>query len=221
VPISTKYRAIFVHVPKNAGTAVLQALDMAMDEGHVPWWKYEQIDPRKWRTYFKFAIARDPWERTVSNYVYARMERSYWHSPDGSTPYRIHPDYETVRELSFAQCIEQIPKLRHPGWRSQCSFICNAAGATMMDFLCRHERLDEDMAYVCRKLGIQRKLSKVNVSEKAGGWRSFYNAQTIEAVRRLYAADIELLGYGPPELALHQLEQAEEVQPGHVSATGA
>ncbi len=219
MPISTKYRAIFVHVPKNAGTAVLHALDMSKNEGHVPWWKYEQIDPRKWRTYFKFAIVRNPWERAVSNYVYARMQRSYWHSPDGSTPYKMHPDYETVQGLSFAQCIAQFSKLRHPGWRPQSSFICNAAGVNMMDFLCRHEQLDQDITYVCRKLGIKRELAKVNVSEKSGDWRSFYDPGTVEAVRRLYAEDIEQFGYQFPDSGPDQPVQAE-VQCSHGPATG-
>jgi chondroitin 4-sulfotransferase 11 len=196
MPISAKQRAIFVHIPKNAGTAVLHALGMGKNEGHVPWFTYERMDPRKWRKYFKFAIVRNPWERVVSNYLYARMQRSYWHSPDGSTPYKVHPDYETVKALSFAECIEKIPNLRHPGWRSQSYFVCNAAGVNMMDFLCRHERLEEDMAYVYRTLGVRAKLEQVNVTEKTSAdWRSFYDEATVAAVRRLYAEDVEQFGY--------------------------
>ncbi len=196
MPICTKYRAIFVHVPKNAGTAVLQALEMGKNEGHVPWFKYENMDPRRWRRYFKFAIVRNPWERVVSNYLYARMERSYWHSPDGTTPYKTHPDHETLRGLSFAECVERIPTLRHAGWRPQSYFVCNAAGVNMMDYVCRHERLDQDIAHVCQVLGIRRQLERVNVTEKkSSDWKGFYDGATVEAVRQLYAQDIQEFGY--------------------------
>src|SRR5581483_2147706 len=206
MPISIKFRAIFVHIPKNAGTSVLHALEMGKNEGHVPWFEYEQMDPRRWRRYFKFAIVRNPWERVVSNYLYAQMERSYWHSSDGSTPYKTHPDYQAVRGLCFADCVERIPTLRHPGWRAQSYFICNAAGVNMMDYLCRHERLDQDIEHVCRVLGVKRHLKETNVTEKPStDWRSFYNEATEAAVRRLYAQDIEQFGY---EFSAGELQSA-------------
>jgi chondroitin 4-sulfotransferase 11 len=198
--MSHKLRTLFIHIPKNGGTSILQALDMPMGCGHRPWLDYNTVWPRRLYFYFKFAVVRNPWERVVSNYLYARMPRSFWHSPDGETPYGMHPDYETLRDASFQSCVELIPILKHHGWLPQSYWICNHRGKIMMDFLCRYERLAQDFAHVCRKLWIKRDLPRLNASEnKPGRWQDFYDEKTATAVGRLYAADIANFSYAFPE----------------------
>jgi hypothetical protein len=197
--ISHKLWTIFIHIPKNAGTSILQALDMGTGDGHRPWQDYKMVWPKRWYFYFKFAVVRNPWERVVSNYLYARMPRSHYHSHDGSTPFGPHPDYEILREASFETCVELIPTLKHHGWLPQSHWICGPRGKVMMNYLCRYERLAEDFAYVCRRLKIKSSLPLLNASDtNKVRWQDFYDEKTVAKVRRLYAADIETFGYQFP-----------------------
>lgn len=196
VPISNALRAIFIHIPKNAGTSVSLGLPITDTPGHSEWWRIQRADPRKWDDYFKFAVVRNPWERVVSNFRYARMERSLWHSSDGNARCGVHPDRDALRGASFRKCVEQIATLQHPGWLPQSHWVCGPGGEIMMDFLCRYERLELDFAHVCRTLGVTRKLPKFNVSAgKEADWRDFYDEETELSVRQHYAADIRLFGY--------------------------
>jgi hypothetical protein len=197
--MSHKLWALFIHIPKNAGTSILKALGMGLGDGHLPWQAYKTVWPRRWYLYFKFAVIRNPWDRVVSNYLYARMERSFHHSIDGSTPHGLHPDYETLRDASFQSCVELIPTLKHPGWLPQSEWICGPRGKMMMNYLCRYERLAQDFARVCKKLRIKAELPLLNPSENKGScWQDFYDEKTVTAVRRLYAVDIEQFGYEFP-----------------------
>jgi hypothetical protein len=194
--MSIKLRTLFVHIPKNAGTAIIRALGMPADSKHRPWTDYKTVWPWRWYFTFKFAVVRNPWDRVVSNYLYARMQKSHHHSPDGSTAYGMHPDYEALRDASFEECVEMIPTLKHLGWLPQSHWVCNPRGKLMMDYLCRYERLAEDFQHVCRKLWIKRELPVVNTSEgREKPWQDFYTEKTAAAVRKYYADDIERFGY--------------------------
>ena len=69
--ISHKYKFIFVHIPKTAGTSVKTALNTLVNpneiinvEGHEPT-KYQ---PYLSLPYTKFTIIRNPWDRAVSSW---------------------------------------------------------------------------------------------------------------------------------------------------------
>lgn len=84
MPISHTRRMVFVHVPKNAGTAITLAKGMEFQmEGHHKWTEYQScLGKEKWEEYFKFSVIRNAWDRLYSSYKYARMPKSYWHSND-------------------------------------------------------------------------------------------------------------------------------------------
>lgn len=62
-------QCIFIHIPKTAGTSVALTL-FGHGSRHVPWFRYQQANPVKYRRYFKFAFVRNPWDRLVSSYFY-------------------------------------------------------------------------------------------------------------------------------------------------------
>src|SRR5262245_10579050 len=64
-------RSIFVHVPKAAGTSVSLAL-YGMQVGHRTWREWRELNPRKFNTYFKFAVVRDPIARFASAFYFLR-----------------------------------------------------------------------------------------------------------------------------------------------------
>jgi len=74
-------RAIFIHIPKCAGTSIAHAL-----YGHSCWhWTAEDlrfINREKFDSYLKFSIVRNPWSRLFSAFSYASVDvKRYGRSP--------------------------------------------------------------------------------------------------------------------------------------------
>lgn len=152
MPISDDMKLVFIHVPKNAGTAIEKACSMRAT-GHKSWREYKQAFPREWREYRSFGVVRDPVDRFVSCYRYARMKRSYWHSsiPGDHATYGRHPDYDVAANLQFSDFVESIGsgsiRLFHPGWLPQSFWLCEE-NAIMVDAVLRYSDLSRELANV-------------------------------------------------------------------------
>ena len=103
--VSEDKKLFFVHVPKNAGTSVREALDMKT-LGHRTWKYREDHYP----DFVSFAIVRNPWDRFVSSFAYAKMEESMYHGEGKFT--RYHPDFKFLREKSFIQGVLEFIRVR-------------------------------------------------------------------------------------------------------------
>jgi hypothetical protein len=65
----------------------------------------------------------------------------------------------------------------------------------MVDLVLRYEKLDEAMALISARLGLEPiDLPRINVSQHRF-YRDYYNDETRAIVADLYATDISLLGY--------------------------
>jgi hypothetical protein len=195
--ISSQYEVVFVHIPKNAGTAIGKAL--GMDKVlHHNWRHYEQNHSNVWNSYTKFAVVRNPWDRVVSNYAYAQMEKSYYHSKDGSTRYNVHPDYELLKDKSFEECIDILAQtdltadrvsrpLKHHGWGYQYEYIYHGDDLKV-DKVFHYE----DLHYIDQWLDVH--IPVINTSDRTD-YRSYYTPKQVDIVAEKYAKDIELFGY--------------------------
>ena len=188
MPLSDARRLLFVHVPKNAGTAIVLHLRMRA-QGHRTWRTYAADFPLEWAAYTSFAIVRDPLDRFLSNVAYARMDRSHWHGRSGDAKHGPHPDFDLCTRhsaLELAEILLANPRaLRHPGWGPQWPFLTDESGHVQVAHVLRHERLADDLL----ALGID-DLPRINVSERHNELPP--SAELVALVRRIYARDYEL-----------------------------
>jgi hypothetical protein len=194
---SHKYRCIFIHVPKVAGTSIEQAFEMT-GRGHLPWYFYADGYPEYWNAYTTFTAVRNPWDRLVSAYRHAVMKNSHWHSAGGG----LHPDYELLADKSLADCLEllvhQRERLTHDAWHPQTTWVAGprSGGRVMVEHVLRYEQLAGDFAALCRQLGVEpRPLLTLNRSKRSRDYRQYFDDRTRRLVEQLYAADIETFGY--------------------------
>ena len=139
MPVSHKHKLIMVHIPKNAGTAIEKSLSME-GTGHFNWKKYARELPTEWDTHKSFSVLRNPIDRFISSYNYAKMEKSYWHSvdPNHQTVYGKHIDYDTCIKYDLNDIVEpwldgQIT-LIHPSWMTQYEWIVDG-DSVAVDYL--------------------------------------------------------------------------------------
>jgi hypothetical protein len=194
---SHKYRCIFIHVPKVAGTSIERALEMA-DRGHLPWYFYADGYPEYWNQYTSFTAVRNPWDRLVSAYRHAVMKNSHWHNQADSR----HPDYELLAGKSLADClsilISERGRLTHDAWHPQTTWVAGprSGGKVMVQHVLRYEQLDHDFDQLCRVLHADvGQLLKLNRSKRSADYRPYYTPEMSRQVEQLYASDIETFGY--------------------------
>jgi hypothetical protein len=183
------HRAIFVHIPKTAGSSVAQALSGG--SGHVPYFEYERVNPRKFKQFFKFAFVRNPWDRLVSTYFF--LKNGGVNEMDRRFAAENLSGYDT-----FAAFVE--------GWLSaenvwswvhfkpQHYFICDADLRVRMDFVGRMESIDRDFSTICERLGVAAELKWTNRGDH-GPYREYYTHDLRERVAAVYADDIASFGY--------------------------
>jgi len=202
--ISDRYNFIFIHIYKNAGSSITNALTpYATNNWRVNFHKIMQraglgsVPPppypphlhaadlindmgrEKFDRYFSFAFVRNPWDWQVSLYTYTRKTPTHW-------------QHDFIRQMDGFEayirwrCAEEV--------RFQKDFIYSENDELLVDYVGRYERLDDDFREICRRIGISAALPRINVS-KEKPYQAYYTPETIELVRRTFAPDIDLFGY--------------------------
>lgn len=197
VNLSDQHRCIFIHIPKTAGSSIKEVLGLP-GSGHPPWQYFYNIHHEKWCAYKKFTVIRNPWDRAVSAYCYARMKTSYWHNPVSG----MHPDYAVLSNRSFDDCIYILKNerelLRHESWHPQTLWLMGTerlSGKLMVDFILTYENLENDFSLLCDKLAIPvKKLPHSNRSDRKA-YKGFYKNRTIDLISEIYADDINTFNY--------------------------
>jgi hypothetical protein len=214
--VSTQHKFIFVHVPKTAGTSVKQYFnryaseadtyvleqsggDMPASRARTGLQKHSTavqicnaVGSEAFEEFFKFSVTRNPFERAVSTYRFLKFSFRNWAKA------AIMDEFETFEEFVVSDFF------RGPGpgsiFRPQVRWLVNGEGKLCMDFICRIESLENDLAAVMEKLNLPVPtvaMGKVNVS---GGDFSTIASElnsgiVVDAIQRRYARDFKLLRY--------------------------
>ena len=82
--IIEEHKAIFIHIPKNAGTSIKDFFNRS-DKFCIPLIKINKHDtihqiklkaPKLYNSFRKFAIVRNPYDRTLSWYSYLKGKKN-------------------------------------------------------------------------------------------------------------------------------------------------
>lgn len=141
---------------------------------HMPAVAVRNRAPRRvWRSYLKFCVERNPWDKVVSHYW---MERA-----------RTEPGLEFDEYLDRGD----LP-------RGSCLYT-DHDGAVLVDRILRYERLDEELAELMEQLGVP--FDGLEASAKSGYRRSerpvrdYFDEWSRRLVARTYRRQLELTGH--------------------------
>jgi hypothetical protein len=131
-------------------------------------------DDKVWRSYFKFAFDRNPWDRQVSAYHF-RYRRKRTPPP-------------------LAEFLQDANRARLNNYE-----IYSLGGEPCVDFLGKFETLDADFKRVLGEIGVKfdhaLPRAKSGIRQNGKHYRDYYDDHTREVVRDWYAREIKLLGY--------------------------
>jgi len=161
--INHEKKLIFIHIPKNAGTSIIKAMgveNLYMDKTIE---EYKEHYEDYWNSYTKFTVVRDPMDRFISAYKFARMKESGWFSTTGEEGLEKHNQYEICNLMNINEYISHL--YRNPKefnrWTIPQTFILeNQNKKIEINYFVRYENLLEDL----QKIGID-KIEKLNSSK--------------------------------------------------------
>jgi len=201
--VNHEYKFIFIHIPKNAGTSISTALELP-DISHATVQQVKKVlTQQQFESYFKFCFVRNPWDRFLSLYNYARLEESHYHSsinPEQAI-YGKHLDYDILKNATLEECANYLiqGKLKHDAawnhWQPQITWIKDEQGKIPIDFIGKLEKIEEDFAQITRKIGIVKELPYMNKSKERSSYRKYYTEDTRQLINDYYIEDIEQFGY--------------------------
>tara|TARA_Y100000004_G_C8795140_1_gene360948 strand:+ start:115 stop:729 length:615 start_codon:yes stop_codon:yes gene_type:complete len=198
---SHKHSFIFVHIPKTAGTSVAACLrpycETYIKHHHI----LDRLPPNP-RSYYKFCVSRNPWDRCVSRYHYLKQEP--WFPRGDFSDFIINKNnkfsYGSIRvqqiKNEYNPPLEGFIKLcdKFP-FDEQLDWVSDNEGNILMDFFIKFETLQKDFNIVCDKIGIpKQKLPHTNKTNHKH-YTEYFDNVTRELVAEKYAKDIEYFGY--------------------------
>lgn len=185
-----RFKCIFIHIPKAAGTSVAMTL-FGEPSRHVPYFEYERANAWKFKRYFKFAFVRNPWDRLVSAYTF--LKKGGLNEQD-----RKWADFELSRFDDFESFVENwLTPENAKKWvhfLPQHYWVCNPHSQVMVDFVGRFENIDHDFQLVAARFGCSRSLSVINSSERRH-YSFYYSPKMRQKVGAVYKEDIEIFQY--------------------------
>jgi len=186
---------VFVHVPRAAGTSISHLL-YGRFLGHFPLAALEAVGDPETLALPRLAVVRNPWDRLASAYRFAA-------GGGGGGQFAARSAANVTRSVVSAGSFERFVKdwlpRRHLNrldglFRPQTYYLCGAAGGLPFDHLGRIEDLHQTELWLGDRLG--RTIALPHSNAASGHIATVrYDAEMIDIVARLYAADIALLGY--------------------------
>lgn len=181
-----KAGVLFVHVPKNAGMSISEML-YGCQVKHASVRYYARVAPDLLRDLDSIAVIRDPVDRFLSAYDYARAGGS----ADNRVSAPFYEVYKAFRSVEDAlDHVERAASLYHVDhiFRPQTWYLADAAGVIRVRRLLRFEQIGE--------LGGQFSGGPVPSINRRSRPVTHVTPQQMQRIRRVYASDVALFnGY--------------------------
>jgi hypothetical protein len=194
---------LFIHIPKNAGTSIAKDLGFKSTT-HI---KASEIKKEYVNGFiedrFSFAIVRNPIDRFISLYNYARMDISYYHNnidPEKSI-YGKHLDYELLKNSSLLECAHYLKKgmLKHDihwnHWEPQYNWVYDVnSRQQLVKKIYNFENLQELVKDMNSMFNFKFELSEINKSKREDNKKKI-DLETISILKEYYKKDFDLFDY--------------------------
>ncbi|WP_101676227.1 sulfotransferase family 2 domain-containing protein [Alloalcanivorax mobilis] len=193
-PYWSKKKCIYVHIPKAAGTSINQSI-YGRTLGHYKAYEIKAKFPKLYQECFVFSVTRNPWDRVVSAYRFAKMGSTGSMAVSNPFSYKIDAFrsfdafihewlvYKELKDLDFI-------------FQPQYLFVTDLSGSVIVDHLGRLDRINDTIKAVQEVLSVNMNMQNINVTSSDSNYKKYYQSNdTVNTVARLYAKDVSLFKY--------------------------
>jgi len=214
-------KPIFIHIPKNAGMTVrhhesyarphiipvnenmlpantLKSFRKAMTKNGFTHPNHYNTEHARWKdlidkakAHKSFAIIRNPWDRVVSRYFFAKKVIEIEKKHDKSLA-DISSFEAFLEERHKYGGIDYLWNRAIHGWFPAVEHVCDEEGIVQCDIL-RFENLNEDLCAYLNLKSMSRPRNVTNLNK--GSYKDLYNPKTIQIIADWYKDDIETFGF--------------------------
>ena len=191
-----RHNALFVHIPKTAGTTVLASLGApAVFDTHAPAKAYRQAYPDLYRRAYTFTIVRNPWDRFASAFHFMKsgtdwdMQRAWARAHIGDRDFAAFT-------RSLRRPLHRAAVMAERFFWPQTFWLGGVGDAGGVDAIFRYEQIDEALAVLRDRFGLDAPTATPRLRRvERPHFTTLYDEETRDIVARLYRRDIAALGY--------------------------
>jgi chondroitin 4-sulfotransferase 11 len=185
---------IFVHVPRTGGTSISRAL-YPLWINHFTMREHLRTLPADLLTLPRFAVVRNPWDRVVSSWSFARAGAGADGAVVVNDTFRLPLHHlETFEGFVHNWLCDQPMHQLDSIFRTQSEFLTDSHGKIAVDHVGRLEDIGTTEEWLADILGKPIKFPRLNASSHEA-YQQYYTPALREKVARVYASDIENFGY--------------------------
>lgn len=180
---------IYIHVPKAAGTSINHAL-YGRTLGHYTAAEIKTTFPCLFRRSFTFTFVRNPWDRALSAYRFAKQGGTSAMAIHNPSKYKVSEfdSFERfVLEWLPSQDADKLDYVFMPQWH----FVTAQDAGLMLDFVGKIENMNSDILEVEKRLGRPLSVKKMNATSFEASYRDYYtDGHMVEIIRDFYKQDV-------------------------------
>jgi len=187
-------KSIFIHIPKAAGTSIARAI-YGMNVGHKKASDYQKISIKEFSKYYTYSFVRNPWDRAISAYNFAKQGGTELVQPLPSDIYasKYFRTFSTfVKEwLPYADLGKE-----DVVFAPQYEYICDGNQNIIIDFVGKLENITQGIDIISNKIGQEIHLENLNTSNRIKPtYKEYYTNELIDIIAKVYEVDISLFDY--------------------------
>ncbi len=186
--IFEELKTAFIHIPRTGGNSIKTILGCTDGGSHSSAAELtEKLGSRR-PEFFMFAFVRNPWDLMVSGYHFLQ------HNVVGKK-------YEFPHGLAEGETFDDWIKRKLRPYENQFGglylsrWIGDQNYNILVDFVGKFENLENDIRYVCQRIGIETpEIPHINQSDRVD-YREYYSSTTKELVWSNFWRDIDTFEY--------------------------
>lgn len=201
--ICNEKKFIFIHIPKNSGTAMSNAIkkkynksqllmycerkgpNIGIDKMHLYYEVIEKFIPKNvLDKYLKFCIIRNPYNKLYSAWNFIK-ERHGYKDVNDFVKYKLNKKFIYGKEL--------IPGDARVHYRPQFTFIYDENDNQYVNFIIRYENLNNDIKELNNKFDLTIPIYGNKNTNR--NYIKMFNKESIEKINKIYEKDFLLFNY--------------------------